>query len=151
MIAKRSMFAHRNAINAQCGAAFRVASYLQSELARLAFDFSARPERSAPWDEVRAAFAARSTCLWETAEADFRAFVKASKAAHRLESSIMVEQKYDSEAFVCFPLTLRIKFYYRNNRKEFLEWKLTFDEAGHAYKTSLTGHAEIGAMVMEHV
>ncbi len=151
MIAKRSLFAHRNAINAQCGAAFGVASYLQSELARLAFDFSAKPERPAPWDEVRAAFKARSPLLWETAEADFRAFVKASKTAYRFESSIMVEQKVDKEEFVRAPLTLRIKFYYRNDREEFLEWKLTFDESGHAYKTSLTGHTKIGEMVMNHV
>lgn len=143
------MFAHRNAINAQCGAAFGVASYLQSELTRLAFDFSVKPERSAPWNEVRAAFAARSPHFWETAEADFRSFVKASKAAHRLESSIMVEQKVDREAFVRSPLTLRIKFYYRNDRKEFLEWRLTFDEAGLVYKASLTGHTEIGAMIMD--
>ena len=151
MIAKRRLFAHRNVINAKCGSAFRVASYLQSELTRLAFDFSVRPERSMPWNEVRAAFEAKNSKLWETSETDFRAFVKASKAAHRLESSIMVEQKVDNEAFVQFPLTLRFKFYYRDDRKEFLEWKLTFDESGWAYKTGLTGHDEIGEMVMDHV
>ena len=76
MIAKRRLFAHRNVINAECGSAFRVASYLQSELTRLAFDFSVRPERPMPWNEVRAAFEAKNSKLWETSEADFRAFVK---------------------------------------------------------------------------
>ncbi len=148
MINKRNSFAHRNVILAD-RIAFRKATVMEKSLVHWAFDFSVYSERPTPWLEVAETFSLAATTGYKPSEEDFRSFMRACKTAHRMESSLRVEHEgMDEEFFVNNPLTLRIKFYYKNNRQEFLEWKMTFGEMGRIHQAGMTGHGGIGQEVM---
>jgi len=102
------------------------------------------PERPMPWMEVDKVFTTIGIHGYRPTDEEFKSFVGAGKDAHRMESSFMVEQKVDAQAFVNNPLTLRIKFYYKDDRKEFLEWKLVFGEqGGFVHHAAMTGYGAI--------
>ena len=146
MINKYNSFIHNSVLRAD---SFRSASRLEKDLAHWAIGFSLNSERPMPWREVEEIFT-KSGYLrcYKPNNEDLKTFIRASKAAHRMESSLRVEQKVDMAAFENNPLVLRIKFYYKNDRKEFLEWKMTFGEMGRIYQASMSGQGVLGKEVM---
>lgn len=147
MINKRSSFAHHSVQDAG-RVSIRKAISLEKHLTNWSFDFSLYPERSMPWMEVVEVFARAATTGYNPSTNEIMSFVRASKVAHRMESSLRVEQGVDMEEFENNPLVLRIKFYYRNDRREFLEWKMTFGDMGRIYQAGMTGTGVIGKEVM---
>lgn len=129
-----------NVVSADRGA-YLQATEFESDLMRLAFDFSTYPERPMPWTEVSAIFRGRKFVSYTPDEEKCRAFVRASKDAHRLESSLMVEP---SDGTTDHPLVFRLKFYYKDERQPFFEWQMTFGDFGRLYQCGITGHGDLG-------
>lgn len=147
MISKQSIFLDRNVSRAD-GRAFLVASHLEKELSRLALVKSLYPERSTSWSDMTNAFAAAGFLLWRPNEKESLSFFKAAKSAHRMESSLMIDRDANKKVFGNFPLTLRIKFYAKNSRSEFLVWTMHFGDAGMIHNCSMAGSGALGQKVM---
>ena len=154
MISKRTSFADKNVILAD-RIAFRKATTMEKSIMHWAFDFSAYPERSMPWREVAETFNLAATTGYKPSEEDFMTFVRACRTAHRMESSLRMERYgiehkiYGYAMIEGNELVLRIKFYYKNDRREFLEWEMAFVELGRIHRAGLTGHGIIGKKVMK--
>jgi hypothetical protein len=154
MISKRTSFADKNVVLAD-RIAFRKAATMEKNLMHWAFDFSAYPERSMPWREVAETFSLAATTGYKPQEENLMTFVRACQTGHRMESSLRVEQ-YGLNTILpgiivekdnC--LVLRIKFYYKNDRREFLEWQMSFVDMGRIHQAAFTGRGEIGQRVMK--
>ena len=141
MINKRSSFVNSTVQLANWDS-FQLASRLESELMRLAIDFSIYPERINSWADVWNIFnTVLGTKIANIKQLDdgFVSFIAACRKAYRMESSLMVEKKVATKALVDNPLILRIKFYCKRERIAFLEWKLTFDRTnGYLYQSSMS-------------
>ncbi len=136
MIAKCSLFTHRSAESVMSRQYFKVASRIRFELAELAFNFSVNTNSECPEfsNRVAAVFRAQYISLWELSLVDFVSFVRASRIAHRMEASLMVEQSLDTQNDLENSVTLCFKFYHWRKRVEFFGWLLVFSESGSVYR-----------------
>jgi hypothetical protein len=147
MINKRRSFADSNVALA-CKVSFRKACSLEKALMAWAFDYSVYHERPTPWVEVEELYLCIISKGYKPSEDNFKSFARACRVAHRVESSLVVAKGMDTRFFVKNPLTLRIKFYNKDDRKEFFCWYMTFSEMGRIHRSGMTGHGKIGEKIM---
>jgi hypothetical protein len=148
MLNKRRSFTDSNVTNADfttLGVAYR----LESALSSRAFGFSIFSEQSMSWIQLRSDFESTGARGYYPTEKCLRHFYAACKMAHRMETSLMVEQDTDPERFIEKPITLRFKFYRKKDREAFLEWRMDFAVHGNIYKGGMTGHGISGEMAMK--
>jgi hypothetical protein len=135
-------------------ATFIAACKLESELSLLALFISLYPDQyPVPRREIERIFANQGITIPKLEDGHFTSFIKAARTAHRLESSLRVEQP-PIKGLLYFEnlLTLRIKFYHKKDREEFLEWymvfKATIEPAPSIHAAGMTGKGAIGLTVM---
>jgi len=146
MIRKFSSFAGSK-LNQADDLSLKAALGLESRLILLSRTISMFPERSTPWEEVLNAF--NPIGGQRPDETQRKDFVRACKLAHRLETSLQIDRRLDATSFVKNPVTLRLKFYYKNDRTGFLEWTLKFsDGMGFIYGLSATEFRTSADIVM---
>ncbi len=152
MINKRRSFTDNNVAYAELTALI-AAHRLESALSALALDFSIHPERSVPWTQVQVEFARLNMRGYKPTDEDSKAFDVAAKTAHRMESSVRVErwgtQDHYDEMTEHEVLVLRFKFYYKEDRQEFLEWRIAVGAMGHIQSAGMTGHGALGQIAMK--
>ena len=138
MIRKRTSFHHPSMCSPSSPSPVN-ALLIENGLLSLATEISLNQHKMW-WTDIQRIFDRAEIVGHKLTDQEFTVFQDASKNAYRMETSVMLESR---------ELVLRIKFYLKNMRNEFLSWRIAFSNGGAIItKSEMIGYDKIGQAVM---
>ena len=124
---------------------------LASHLSRFALNFSILSDFLLGWTELRQAFEQANMVGWDViTPKELKGFYRASRQAYRMLIVIRDAVYPGDESMPCPRPLLSIKFYGKEDKKEFYEWRFSIGSNGRIYNFGAFGTGELGRQVMDN-